>query len=237
MNKLIAYGCSHTYGWGLSEDERYWNWEDKETGRAKPGYASPYAFPSILAEKLGLECDNKAIPGGSCKEIMLNILETDFSSTDTVLVAWTMAARHCLVRNEIPRITRIGPWSARQEDTGNLVNRWFSPDKNKEAQTIATSYYKHWDKIDAKIDMHKNIQFAYLWLKDKVKQQYHFSVHAPETNPHWSTEAWFNVPVLGTNIIADQKEVNVSDDGYHPNKQGHANIADRLYDLIKERQQ
>jgi lysophospholipase L1-like esterase len=84
--------------------------------------------------------------------------------------------------------------------------------------------------------MHKNIQFAYLWLKDKVKQQYHFSVHAHETNQHWSTEAWFNVPVLGTNIIADQKEVNALDDG-HPNKQGHANIADRLYDLIKERQQ
>tara|TARA_X000001036_G_scaffold418854_1_gene438091 strand:+ start:430 stop:1140 length:711 start_codon:yes stop_codon:yes gene_type:complete len=233
--KLVAFGCSHTHGWGLSEEKKP-KWEDKETGRAKPGSASPYAFPSILAGKLGLECDNKAVPGGSCKEILLNILETDFKPTDTVLVAWTMATRHCLVKNEVPRITRIGPWSAKQEDTGNFVNKWFSPGKDKKEQTIATAYYKHcWDKIDAKIDMHKNIQFAYLWLKDKVKEQYHFSVHAPETKQHWSTEAWFNVPVLGTDIIAEQLKVNAIPDDIHPNKKGHAIIAIVLYDLIQER--
>ena len=82
--------------------------------------------------------------------------------------------------------------------------------------------------------MHKNVQFAYLWLKEKVKDQYHFSVHAHETEKHLSTEAWYNVPVLGTDVVAEQKIENALDDG-HPNQKGHKVIAQTLYNIIKER--
>lgn len=234
--KLVSFGCSHTFGWGLSiKEDCYNNWQDKETGRAKPGYASPHAYPSKLAEHLGLECVNRAVPGASCKEIMLNILETDFKPTDTVIVCWSHTPRHCIVRNDVPRIDRIGPWSAKVENTGNPVNRLFRKAEPTRIQEIATSYYKDcYDDVDAKIDMHKNVQFAYLWLKEKVKDQYHFSVHAHETEKHLSTEAWYNVPVLGTDIVAEQKIENALDDG-HPNQKGHKVIAQTLYNIIKER--
>ena len=187
-----------------------------------------YSLSSLNTEA----SDDKLI--NEFKEIMLNILETEFKPTDTVIVCWSQPARHCIVRNDVPRIDRIGPWSAKVEDTGNPVNRLFRKDGPTRIQEIATSYYKDcYDDVDAKIDMHKNVQFAYLWLKEKVKDQYHFSVHADDTKKHWSTEAWYNVPVLGTDVVAEQKIENALDDG-HPNQKGHKVIAQTLYNIIKE---
>lgn len=232
--KLVAFGCSHTFGWGLPEYDYHNMWQDLYTGKARPNVAPQLAYPNLLAEKLGLECDNRAVPGASCKEIMLHILEHKFNPTDTVTVAWTIPSRYCIVRDDVPRIDRIGPWAAKVEDTGNPINRLFTkPDKTR-IQEIATSYYKDcYDDIDAKIEMHKNVQFAYLYLKEKVNDQYHFGVHEYDIRKHWSTKEWFDAPTLYTNIIADQKEINALEDG-HPNHKGHEVIAQTLYNLIKE---
>ena len=61
----------------------------------------------------------------------------------------------------------------------------------------------------------------------------HFSVHAHETEKHLSTEAWYNVPVLGTDVVAEQKIENALDDG-HPNQKGYESLYKCILDIFKK---
>ena len=66
MNRLIAFGCSNTFGQAL---EDCWDYEKNDVGE----YPSKLAWPSVLSKKLDLECHNHALPGASNKLIMNQI--------------------------------------------------------------------------------------------------------------------------------------------------------------------
>ena len=75
MPRLVAFGCSHTYGEGL---EDCWNWETRKAGPV----ASKFAWPQILANLLKRECVNLGRRGASNKEILHNIQMFDFEKDD-----------------------------------------------------------------------------------------------------------------------------------------------------------
>jgi hypothetical protein len=74
MSRLVAFGCSYTYGKDLE----------------KPNQDS---WPSVLAGLLNLECVNQSIVGAGNLEILWNILNFDFQDDDQVFIMWSHFTR------------------------------------------------------------------------------------------------------------------------------------------------
>lgn len=86
MSRLIALGCSYTYGHGLP---------DCHIPPNKPGpNHSKLSWASILAQKLNLELVNMAKPGISNIHILWQLLNFDFKDDDTCVTMWTHFNRH-----------------------------------------------------------------------------------------------------------------------------------------------
>ena len=79
MGRLIAFGCSLTFGLALSDKYPY----------QEHYVASDYAWPNVLAKRLNLEVVNKGIPAAGQTEILSSILNFDFKPTDNVIVMWS----------------------------------------------------------------------------------------------------------------------------------------------------
>lgn len=101
--RLVAFGCSLTYGDGL--DDCY----DPIT--KLPGeHSSRYSWPEILGNKLKIEkIINRGYSGASNKLIWKNIIDYNFNLDDLVIIMWTFPERHCIFNNETDSI-HIGPW-------------------------------------------------------------------------------------------------------------------------------
>lgn len=83
MSRLVAFGCSNTFGLGL-----------KDSKHIKDG-PSDYAWPKLLADKYNLECVNNAVVAASNKEIWAKVLGTNLRPSDIVLIHWTYVDRWC----------------------------------------------------------------------------------------------------------------------------------------------
>ncbi|MFY8211059.1 MAG: hypothetical protein ACOVLB_00100 [Candidatus Nanopelagicus sp.] len=85
MARLIAFGCSFTYGHGLS---------DCFIPPQNPGpYPSKFAWPSLVADSLELEVINNSECGSSNKQILYRTLDFAFVETDTVIFLWSFFQR------------------------------------------------------------------------------------------------------------------------------------------------
>lgn len=101
MERLIAFGCSLTFGHGLS---------DCFVAPDAPGKTcSKLAWPAIVSRFLDKECVNLASPGASNKKIWYNIINYDFKESDVVFILWTYLERYSVIRKK--NILDIGPWS------------------------------------------------------------------------------------------------------------------------------
>jgi hypothetical protein len=89
MKRLIASGCSLTYGHGLPDCVSKQN--IKHAGK-KP---SELAWPSLVAEKLNRNCVNLSRPGASNKQIWHSLLNFDYQPDDIVIVYWSFIHRYC----------------------------------------------------------------------------------------------------------------------------------------------
>lgn len=101
MQRLVTFGCSHTYGHGLA-DCLLCNGEAGDL-------PSQHAWPSLLSQKLKVKCANLAERGCSNKQIWKRILDADISQTDTVVIMWTYIQRSAVFMQEKTKI--IGPWA------------------------------------------------------------------------------------------------------------------------------
>ena len=86
MSRLIALGCSYTYGHGLP---------DCHVPPNKPGpKPSKLSWAFILAQKLNLDLVNLAQVGVSNLHILWHLLNFDFEEDDTCIIMWTHFHRH-----------------------------------------------------------------------------------------------------------------------------------------------
>jgi hypothetical protein len=144
MNRLVVFGCSHTYGMGLSD---CFNRFTKFAGD-KP---SRLAWPQLLANKLNLECVNLSRPGNSCKRIWNDILSAELVESDLVIVLWTHASRWCIFKNE---------------DTEDIAYYYETPTTN-------TYYRLFYNQHDSNVDMNLRISHASYHLTSKRIKNYH----------------------------------------------------------------
>lgn len=103
--RIIAFGCSYTYGHGLSDCL-------DDNGHPAPS-ASKLAFPSIVAKKLGCQLLNLGKSGNSNKEIWNDILNFEYKKNDIALITWTYYSRFCIIKSD--GIKRINPWIEKEK--------------------------------------------------------------------------------------------------------------------------
>lgn len=117
MERLIAFGCSLTYGHGL---------KDCFETLDKP---SEYAWPSIVSKYMNRECVNKSNPGASNKRIWNNIINFNYRENDIVFVLWTYPERTSIIKRN--SVVDIGPWmdsvyyNLYDEYDSNLMSKLF----------------------------------------------------------------------------------------------------------------
>ena len=104
MKRLITFGCSLTYGYGLLDCYI-------EGGPGK--VPSLLGWPSTVARHLGRECVNMSKPGVSNKFIWNRVVNFEFNSSDIVIIHWTYTNRSCIFRKD--GIENIGTWTGHDE--------------------------------------------------------------------------------------------------------------------------
>jgi len=85
MSRLITFGCSVTYGHGLSDCL-------EELNRPGPE-PSKQAWPNLLATRLNKKLINTSTPGASNLEILFHILNFPFDPDDLIVILWTYPSR------------------------------------------------------------------------------------------------------------------------------------------------
>lgn len=198
MSRLITFGCSWTAGRGLS---------------------NPLAesWTAVLGNMLKLESVNNGLAGASNLEILYNILNFDFSSSDIVVILWTFKERD-LVFDTNNSFLRIGPWMDKLRDPEGhrrLLN-WSSAHNDRDNFVRCTLHIHH----------------AKMFLENKKIRNYDFSINQTESLltdcPQW------------TNVdrnYATQPNLNVIDrvnDNVHPGPNSHSQFAKQIYQLITE---
>lgn len=138
MNRLVAFGCSLTYGHGLP---------DCFIPPYDPGEEpSKLAWPQLVADKLNLECINLSSPGSSNKRIWHNIINFEFEKNDLVFIMWSYKERSAIL---------IGP------NTVEDLATWI-----KDKRSMA--YYKFlYNDYDSSIQSKLYVSHANLFLKEK----------------------------------------------------------------------
>jgi hypothetical protein len=101
MSRLIAFGCSLTFGHGLPDCHQ----EPNQPGKQP----SKYVWPEVIAKRLGRICINLSEPGSSNKRIWHNVINFKFKKDDIVFILWTYNERWCLLKNK-NFIVNYGPW-------------------------------------------------------------------------------------------------------------------------------
>jgi hypothetical protein len=134
QKRLIAFGCSMTYGHGLPDCF------------VPPCHDGPtpsqFAWPALVANRLDLSIDNQARCGASNLEILNKILEYDYQKDDTVMVMWSFTDRDLIFgrKNIFGQQTNIpvGTWNRT-----DLSNHWSKAHSEDDVGTRSWFYIHH----------------------------------------------------------------------------------------------
>ena len=108
MSRLVAFGCSFTYGDELP---------DCVSGLDTP---SKQAWPQVAADILGLECVNRGKSGIGNKHILHEIMTFDFQKSDTVVIMWSFFSRHCVICDD-SSVVDISHWNTDKDNTEDVT--------------------------------------------------------------------------------------------------------------------
>ena len=208
MSRLLAFGCSNTYGHGLRDICL----PNKTIPDEKKG-PSKSAWPQVLAELLGIECQNISWPGASCKWISYQSLNYDIKLDDIVIFMWTYTNRSCII-SEDDTVTQL----VRGKPAWDKWQRW-------RATTDDESVY------DLKNDNMAWISTANHVVKYKTPNCFNFTCN---NQTYKDLQEKYNV-----NFLHDFGEVIESNpkalDGEHPSEETHQLIAKQIYNTIEKR--
>lgn len=205
MSRLVAFGCSLTYGHGLP---------DCYIPPMSPGPApSKFAWPQLVADQLGMTCVNESSPGASNKKIWHSILNFDFRKSDTVFIMWSYAERHAVLKDESV-VVDLAPW---------LV----------ESSLESHSYYNHlYNEYDSVMQTKMYISHANLFLQSRKIKVYNLVTQKADVCYLTLGGTTFShIPVY----ISDhyRHKYPRALDGGHPGVDGHAAFARDLIALIE----
>lgn len=128
MTRLIAFGCSNTYGHCLPDC-----CVDGKFPGDKP---SKYAWPTLLAEKLGVNCVNLSKPGLSNFGILDSVLNFNYLNGDIVIIMWSLFNRDMLFDTE-----------------GKAIHAWNLGNRYSTYKILSKNPLDHWEQVHNPIDI------------------------------------------------------------------------------------
>jgi len=220
IKRLVAFGCSHTYGEGLPDCI-----PPVEFNKMTP--PSKFAWPEILANKLSVECWNKSKCGISNKNISEIVLDTPLQKDDIVVILWTSILRTCFFTSNDP-INVIPSYASKE-----FVKEHKSRD-HLVAHKFNLKYYREfYFQENLEHESFQVIDHAKRYLDDKGIKNYHFNFQRkgghdpidsllPKTKPYW-----FEVPYTTVYLTHDYGA-----DNHHPGVKAQKNMAVQIYKSI-----
>lgn len=227
MKRIIAVGCSFTYGHGL-EDCHYDGTPnaDDHTAIFTP---SKTAWPNLLAAMLNVDCVNLSEPGASNKYIAHRITEFDINSEDLVVVCWTHFSRTAL-QLEDKTILPIGNWQVHDDKAID--------DIESIQERASTAYYKYmFNEVDCLFKNYVIINFVDYHVKSLGARIIHSSISTSyDIEPDLFSSSKTNSPkwnkVYPDIIFNDIIRYGTGLDHFHPSQKAHESFARRLKAII-----
>ena len=172
--KLVTFGCSFTYGHGLSDCIA----EDGSNGPT----ASEQAWPSILGKLTGMKVDNASEPGSSNLMITKAIVDYSKYTKDTVVVVmWSNNDRETIYNDHARQKLHMLPGFL---DDHMPRTFWFNKDKNNFKKKVITYYEDYHEDWNATLNQMIRMNFVYAFLKNKGIKSFHVQSrqHATDSN-------------------------------------------------------
>ena len=201
--RLVTFGCSITYGHGLS---------DCITNNQEPGdVPSEFSWPAVLSQSLDLELVNQGECGASNHKILCNILQYNFKPDDIVVIMWTFPDRDLIYGKKNfftgkQAVSSIGIWV-----DDELATNWKATHSAEDNSTKTWFHLHH----------------SYLHLKLLNLKSYNFIVDYDMIKRY--KPKFINVPLH--NIKVSKLNVDFALDNMHPGPQTHKNIAEKIKDI------
>lgn len=200
--RIIAFGCSNTYGHGLSD---CFEPNSREAGPR----ASRLAWPQLVANQIGYECVNLGICGASNKLITYRAQNYQFGSRDVAVFLWSYLHRHCILNplNQEEEYTQLGS---------------LHPSVHSKLDRMWLKHFYH--EEDAVWDFNVRQDWTWRFLRDKGIPSYHMSVE-----PHFAKQLDFNQAAqLDVDYHAIINKHGKALDKVHPDHLAQQELADLI---------
>lgn len=195
--RLVAFGCSFTRGTALDD---VWNFENNCSTYKHP---SKYAWPQIVADKLGLECINLGKGGYSNKAIWHTVVNFDFKPDDLIFIHWSYMDRYHFYEDS---------------KTGHIVDH-----RSNNPRDRAFFKYLHSD-YDMLNDMYMRINHIDSILYSKTR--YHLQIEKTQA-PKWN-----NTKIQEIYLNDYKIKYPKANDNSHPGIEAHKEFASDLIQFL-----
>tara|TARA_B100001248_G_scaffold155090_1_gene116722 strand:+ start:45199 stop:45906 length:708 start_codon:yes stop_codon:yes gene_type:complete len=232
MDRLVAFGCSNTYGEGLPD---CWIDENGNPSLTKVGQHGPkpskFAWPRLIADNLKRKCVNFAVPGASNKHILDIILHTKFVKGDIVVIMWSYFDRYCVFQGlnranwRGGAIQRFMPMDLQKVGTNRIP-----PQGTNISKSLA--YYEHiHNDVDACYDSIVRMNMAKYHLDAIGIKNYHVTCEGEhiEKIPHFN---WNRVNLY--QVTTKSFFVDMARDSLHPGRGSHMVAARDIQDFMRK---
>lgn len=148
VNRLIAFGCSFTYGHGLP---------DCTIGEKTGPAPSQLGWPAILGNMLNSEVINLGVPGASNLEILYHLLNFEFKENDTAVIMWSFPFRDLYFRKQLfskKRFRQLKVWLNHP-----VWRKLWKPDGGEEDYAVRTWLYMHHASLFLRSNNIKHLHF------------------------------------------------------------------------------
>lgn len=209
MNRLIAFGCSHTWGHGLSYEYNV------QGCNSLPPHKDSWPFK--LGVKLDKEVINAATTGDSTKGITHKIFNFKFQPDDIVVILWTHPGRHSIIKN-IGSTTR---------DNYERIN-YYNVDRFENCKL----YYKHfYNEDDDNFNTLSYIQSAnYTLSRKKIKVLNCFS----EESSLKLIREYTDIPLIYDKpFLKEYSRYGYGIENVHLGKTSHVKFAEDIYNYLE----
>ena len=224
--RLVAFGCSHTFGQSLPD-----TWDYKNKQPVTDQGPSKYAWPQILANKLNIECVNNGVPGASNKEIWYRILEFEFYKHDVVIINWSYFNRWCIIDDESDlKLTQFLLGGKL-----GIINESVPSEPISIAKPInCKAFFKYvYNYNDIKIDFYLRANHIQTILQSKIKLIKHLRLRSLNEYKI-KYPKWNQVKISNINFLNFQGEkILKALDNRHPGPESHEQFAEEIYNEIK----
>ena len=231
-NRLITFGCSHTFGMALSDTSDTWDESIKEF-RQDPDDIRPsskFAWPEILGKLTNRITTNKANSGAQNNLICFKALNYNWQENDIGVFLWTHNERRAFFKSEQLTKELI-------ENDFYPPSRFKSPDlKNwqdvscvcaKSLSPFSKEYLKkYYFKYDALIQLYQQINLVKFYLDSKSIMNYHLLFNDfLVTKFNWNTVNFIKL------FFEDYAKFGLGSDNMHNGELAHKKFAQ---DIFKE---